>query len=103
MTLFALRARARPMLVLLVAFAVMGCREELCIKTVVAACRCQDPFMPNLESCQASAEVVSCDPKATVNPCLVNPCCRLAPTDDGGARDAAAADLGVVDGGGAGG
>ena len=65
-----------------------GCRDELCVKTVTATCRCQDPLMPNLDSCQASADVVSCSPSATVDPCIVNPCCRLAPTDDGGARDA---------------
>ncbi len=64
-----------------------GCRGELCVKTVTAVCRCQDPLMPNLETCQASADIVSCSPSAWVDPCVASPCCRLLPTDDGGARD----------------
>jgi hypothetical protein len=63
-----------------------GCREEdLCVRTVRATCLCDDPLQPSVTTCISYADVVSCAaaPDADVDPCRVNPCCRIARPDGG--------------------
>ena len=78
---------ARAALAVTLAVAINGCRDPLCEITFVAVCVCDDPLVPELQTCQATADVVTCELDAGVDPCRVNPCCQLAVPHDGRAPD----------------
>lgn len=81
----------------LVALAASGCRDDLCIITFKATCQCDDPQLPDVSSCVASLDVVTCSLDAGVDPCAQAPCCRLAHPDGGHADLARASDGGASD------
>lgn len=55
--------------------ATSGCRQDLCLLTFKAVCACDDPSRPELKSCTASYEVLTCDGDAGVDPCASANCC----------------------------